>query len=444
MAQTVVAVQEIELYKGEKVIVHKETDSYSVVMKDKVTNLQTTIDNLESKIGGTKEPVHGIPSGGAVNSALLKNTATDYDAGWKPIDKSVLAPSLQTTITKAEALNTGGVANDSFSLGGVPANQYMRVGIIPTPTLADKDKVLGVNASGQYALTTASASVQQVVAAGNHMYDGVDLTAKFSEEISTRSAGDPWAWIQNRIRTNSIADISIGDYISFVSNSNNLYRMCVAGISTYFGYDTDNPTRKFIDFISKDCYNLTYSFNRFQYNNGLSTEENPFMASELYMWMNGLKGNVVNGTGTNPPVISVDHSLDGGWTRLPATLRAVIIKKKVLMPVRYSATATLNDDTNYVIKEVGPLWLPSEMEVFGTTHFSTRGWGSGCHNPYPLFQDTRHKVKGLGDGGPSVDWWSCSSRGSSSRDIVVINRNGAANVIGANSAYFIPLCFRIG
>lgn len=75
------------------------------------------------------------------------------------------------------------------------------------------------------------------------LYDDVDLTAKFADEISNFSSA--WDWIKSRIVNNNYEGIHVCDYIPFTANdtlTSWTMNAQVAGINTYTNsnYSTEN------------------------------------------------------------------------------------------------------------------------------------------------------------------------------------------------------------
>ncbi|MDL2318060.1 hypothetical protein LJC74_03065 [Eubacteriales bacterium OttesenSCG-928-A19] len=139
----------------------------------------------------------------------------------------------------------------------------------------------------------------------NRIYPGVDLTIKFAEEI-TEHGGDPWAWIKARITAVDYSGINIGDYIPFVANTNQI-KAEVAGIDTYYNYG-DAAVPHHIDFISRDCWPDAHYYNRVNYNNGTSVSPSPWLASDIYAWLNSLSRSVPNAATANPALVTANYT----------------------------------------------------------------------------------------------------------------------------------------
>lgn len=292
----------------------------------------------------------------------------------------------------------------------------------------------------------------------NRLYEGVDLTVVHAAEIIMEPyCGDVWAWIQARIRSGNFRGINVGGYIPFEADGHTVIAE-VAGINTYKGYgDVANAVGNHIDFISRDCWNEPIPWNRVAYNNGIAAQPTPFLASNIFHWLNGLQGSVPNNatvTMTQNPtpagaLTAVDFTVTGLLPRLPAELRAVIVQKRELMPRRYSAGLLLANSNYHDWRDGGFLWLPSEFEMYGAGIWGdadSPNQGDDKRNAaqYPLFvANTSKRIKGAGHGGAPVHWWLSIPRGGSSTHATQIGPSGAANRMAVNSAHRVPACFRI-
>ena len=287
----------------------------------------------------------------------------------------------------------------------------------------------------------------------NRIYPGMDLTEKHHAEIA--AFPNVWEWIRARIRVGNFEDINVGDFIGFTAGENTIVSE-VAGINTYREYgDTAVPNH--IDFISRDCWPELRVWNRVNYNNGIAAMTQPFLASDIFAWLNGLQASVPNDTSvtmTNNPTLagslaSVDYRTTGLLPQLPAQLRAVIVQKRVLMPRRHSAGVLLIDDNSWDWRDSGFLWLPSEMEMWGTnvwgsTFSPNQGWSVGGYRKYPIFDLAGKFRKGAGNGGAHSLWWTSTPRGGTSTTVVIVGRGGyTSDTAAAHTSRRAPVCFRI-
>jgi len=278
----------------------------------------------------------------------------------------------------------------------------------------------------------------------NRIYAGVDLAIKFAAEIAAVPySGDVWAWIKARIQAANFTGIYIGDYIPFTAGGNTI-KAEVAGIDTYYNYG-DTAVGHHIDFISRDCWPDTHVFNKANYNNGTTVSPYPWLASDLYAWLNSLAMDVPNATTATPALVSVDYSTTGVYDKLPTALKAVIVTKRLLLPSRYTAGSLLTDENNWSWANAGKIWIPSEVEVYGMEHWGSKnGFSGGGFQQYPIFATNMKRVKGAGEGGVRSHWWSLSADSGNSTHCANVSYSGGANHLSASSTnIYVPVCFRI-
>lgn len=338
----------------------------------------------------------------------------------------------------------------------------------------------------------------------DRLYEGTNLTEKFKNEIANYS--DIWQWIKARIKAGNFAGIHVNDFIRWQTTDNKWIESHVAGINTYRRY-SDREASNHIDFISKDLWPTLHVMQPVNYNNGVIPIENlsgdgtktafvltnemagiasvtiggtattaytydvdthtitftdapaagtnnivvtgtgseyPWLASDLYLYANSLKGHVPAGTSKNLPVKLVDYTNDGVWSKMPDELKAVIVQKRLLLPKRYSASGALSNHNSWGWTNAGKLWIPSEMEVYGCDVWGNNGFDKGGFVQYPIFSCNMNRVKGLGDGGGRYYWWLMSaSAGNISNFCYVTSYSDAGSNVASGTWVGLPVCFRI-
>lgn len=248
-------------------------------------------------------------------------------------------------------------------------------------------------------------------------YPGRDLTEVFVDEIKKYS--DAWAWIKARIKAHNFTGIHVADYIPIKMNGETV-NMQVAGIDTYYR-TTDQELGHHIDFISKDCFSQTVKWNETNYNNGNAENSAPYMVSNLHKFLT--------------------TTLYG---YLPAEVKAVIKNKRMFLEQRYSSSGKLTDSTGWAWNDLGPLWVPTEYEVFDSAIWGTKGYSQGQAVQYPIFAGSYlHRIKGSGHNGARCHWWLASVFGGSSAYCVGADNGGGSGYNGASSEFRVPVCFRI-
>lgn len=240
---------------------------------------------------------------------------------------------------------------------------------------------------------------------------------------------ESWASLQARTQAGNFKGIRIGDFKTITLTTGEVVIMEVAGIDQYYKCG-DIEIGHHIDFISRDCLAGTKVFNDTNTNNGTAAEPNPWRASKLFQTLNDETTGVI--------------------ATLPGDLKPCIIEKRALLESRYSAAGALESSIGWAWNNMGKLWLPTEVEVFGNTFWSDgdAGWtgGGGCNLQYPIFYGgAKHIIKGAGNAGSRCAWWEATARRQSSTDVCYVSHHGNADHYWATNGYiYAPLCFRIG
>jgi len=243
---------------------------------------------------------------------------------------------------------------------------------------------------------------------GSMLYDGIEL-----EDYT-------WADFQTMCNNGDFENLREGDYKTIKLTTGETVVMQIAGIDTYYK-TTDVSLGHHIDWISKDCLSTTQQWNTSNNNNGNSTNACPYMVSNIYTVLN----NTI-------------------YPTLPSDVRAVIFNKRTLMEQRYSSSSTLTDSTGWSWQNLGPIWLPSEYEVFGSQVCGTKRWGATQAVQYPLFANSfYHRAKGLRDGGSRCAWWLSTVNSGNTTNSCYVGTNGYASSYNASDSYGVPVCFRI-
>ena len=274
---------------------------------------------------------------------------------------------------------------------------------------------------------------------GDHYYPGVDLTVKFATEIAGYSS--PWAWIKARIAAADYSQLHVADYIPFTTTNGRTFQAQIAGINTYKGYG-DSEVGNHIDFITRELWPDAFQMNPVNFNNGTSSDKQvPWLASNGYLFVNSLAGQVPNSTTVPAELVDVDYTAGGMYFYLPDDLKAVIIEKRILAQTRYSESGVLTADNSYAWVNLGKLWLPDEYEITGARLMTSTGWFSGGYVHYPIFAHGMNRLK-KANGSRSL-WWASSARAGNSAGFVLVYANGSVANYHASYAFLAPFCFRV-
>ena len=372
----------------------------------------------------------------------------------------------------------------------------------------------GVKTAADYAGVTsqldANAKNHALAREFSGAYDGVDLTTVFASEIAAYG-GDPWAWIKARVQAENFDGLHVHDYIPVTCTNPGAYilKMEIAGINTYKGAGSPEIPAH-IDWISKDCWPDTVTYNQANYNNGIGLDKFtgdgsakvfqltrrevgypalasvtvgsttmtdgtdytynsttgvltfvaapasaavikatwatpvavPFLASNVYAYLNSLRMGVPNEAAGDPFLTEVDYTAGGIYKWLPAALKAVISPKHMALAARTPQSTLRTQADNYAWADIGPLWLPEEMEVYGTYFYATGTHEKWFARPYPAFMGGNRK-KGAGNGGSRSTWWLLPASSGSSTLFCYVYSGGYAATSSASPAYRVPVGFRI-
>lgn len=431
-------------------------------------------------------------------------TIVGNDAKTVADDRATVEEATQTVLNNAQEVtrNTQTVASNTekAAASAEGAKTSADNAAQSAKSVEDASKQIEQNKKDVASLKEDIESIQEL----DRIYDGVDLSIKFAEEIKKYS--DIWQWIKARIKAGNFAGIHVNDFIRWQTTDNKWVESRVAGINTYRRYG-DREVQNHIDFISKDLWPTLHTMNPVDYNNGIIPTENlsgdgtktafvltnemaavasvtiggtattayiynadthtitftdapaagtnnivvtgtgseyPWLASDLYLYVNSLKGHVAGGTSKTSPVKLVDYTNDGIWSKLPEALKSVIVTKHVLLPQRYSTSGVLLNNNFSSGQDIGKLWIPSEIEVYGCGIWADNLWDKCGFVQYPIFNCNMRRVKGLGDGGDRDYWWLISACAGVANLFCRIDRSGLANSTAASNAWVgLPVCFRI-
>ena len=241
---------------------------------------------------------------------------------------------------------------------------------------------------------------------------------------------ESWSDLQARCATGDFSGIHIGDFKTITLTTNEVVIMEVAGIDQYYNSgDTGHEIGHYVDFISRDCLAGGRRMNATNTNNGTASEKSPWRASELFQTLN--------------------NTSTGVFSTLPSDLKSCIIEKRAQLEERYSSGGAVFADTGWAWCNIGKLWLPTEVEVWGHPVQSELGLGTGgggCNIQYPIFQGgAKHIIKGDGNGGSRRSWWEASATRSDATSFCDVTYFGSASYpVASDTGIRAPLCFRIG
>lgn len=276
-----------------------------------------------------------------------------------------------------------------------------------------------------------------------NIYEGEDLIIKYADEIAKYS--DEWAWIKARIKAANFKGLRIHDYIPVKCSNNKVLRMEIGGIDTYY-HNGSPEVGHHIDFISKECWDVTVQYNKVDINNGTAVQVVPFMASNLKKFLMSEAGPVPNSTTDMSVTTEVDYTNDGIWHFLPDKLKNVIVEKSFFKVNRYTEGSIITtDNTKWEWFNLSKLWLPTEKEVYGSSVYEGNGASYGVFGrQYPCFIG-HSRFKGIvGNINARCYWWLLSPYYGNSTSFCNMDSGGNAGSNPASGTHVrVPVCFRV-
>lgn len=143
-------------------------------------------------------------------------------------------------------------------------------------------------------------------------------------------------------------------------------------------------------------------------------------------------------------VMNKEWTNKGGWEKseLREYLNKVFfallpdeLSAEIVSVVKYTATSGVGKVTPVVDK----VFIPSEVEVFGTMKYSKKGEGE----QYDLFRYWKNRVKGYIDGEYGRRWWLRSPCAGDSDGFCTVYYTGSNYDIDAGNSYGVVPCFAI-
>lgn len=280
------------------------------------------------------------------------------------------------------------------------------------------------------ARNTANAAVSEAnynrQQSGN-VYAGRSIAATFQGEIGSTNI---YKWLQSRVRNANFEGLRIGDYIDVpITEGANVpaqtVRYMIGAIDQYYQcgdqammHHVIMVPRAPVSVKGDKASNGSYlQWRETNDNNGTVDEKHPYLVSKLHDW-----------------------EINDFLPALPADLQAVLMTRRGLLEERYSSTTKLSESSSWSWAELGKVWSPSEMEVYGCVIWGTKGYSVGFDSQFPIFSDTAHRIMGT-----RVSWWLRSVPGVSSVYACYVSYGGNAGSYLPSHDWVRPRpCFLIG
>ena len=253
-------------------------------------------------------------------------------------------------------------------------------------------------------------------------YGGQNIATILAGEIGSGSVYDA---LHKRAAVGNFAGLRVGGYsdVPLVSASavaaQQSVRFLLAHIDPYL-YCGDNSKGHHIAFVASAPVAVAKTvagvandsflmWNTTNTNQGTADQKNPYLGSNLKAWEKAFEAC------------------------LPEGLTKYLLTQRVLLEERYSASGPLSDSNSWSWQDIGKVWSPSEMEVYGCPVWGTKGYSVGFDCQFDLFRDTAHRINGN-----RYAWWLRSVVGGSSSDVGYVTGYGAACYRSATTVWVRP------
>ena len=253
-------------------------------------------------------------------------------------------------------------------------------------------------------------------------YGGQNIASILAGEIGSGTVYDA---LHKRITNGNFAGLRVGDYIdvplvsaSGVASQQSV-RFLLAHIDPYL-YCGDSSKGHHIAFVASAPVAVAKTvagvandsflmWNTTNTNQGTADQKNPYLGSNLKAWEKAFEAC------------------------LPEGLTKYLLTQRVLLEERYSASGPLSDSNSWSWQDIGKVWSPSEMEVYGCPVWGTKGYSVGFDCQFDLFRDTAHRINGN-----RCSWWLRSVAPGSASYVCYVTNNGAAYCHSATSVWVRP------
>ena len=253
-------------------------------------------------------------------------------------------------------------------------------------------------------------------------YGGQNIATILAGEIGSGSVYDA---LHKRAAAGNFAGLRVGDYIDvpLVSASNVAAQQSVRFLLAHFDpyYQCGDSAKghhiafiasapvavaKTVTGVANDSYLMWNTANT---NQGTADVKNPYLNSNLKAWEKLFEAC------------------------LPEGLTKYLLTQRVLLEERYSASGALSDSNSWSWQDIGKVWSPSEMEVYGCPVWGTKGYSVGFDCQFDLFRDTAHRLNGT-----RCSWWLRSVMGGSSSNVCYVDNTGDASCSSALDVWVRP------
>ena len=292
-------------------------------------------------------------------------------------------------------------------------------------------KILTVGGTN-YEMIDDTARTNATTALNNTEYNRQGLIGKYpGQSLATLLAGEVsgsatiYDALHKRVQAANFSGMRVGDYIDvpLVSASNVAAQQSVRFLLAHFDpyYQCGDSAKghhiafiasapvavaKTVTGVANDSFLMWNTTNT---NQGTADQKCPYLGSNLKTWETAFEAC------------------------LPEGLTKYLLTQRVLLEERYSASGALNDSNSWSWQDIGKVWSPSEMEVYGCPVWGTKGYSVGFDCQFDLFRDTAHRLNGT-----RYRWWLRSVVVGSSSYVCYVTSHGNATTIRRRPPGFAP------
>jgi hypothetical protein len=237
------------------------------------------------------------------------------------------------------------------------------------------------------------------VQVANNLYGGRNILETCQKEIASYS--NVWDFLADCADRGNYSLLRINDYVPYAVGGNT-YNWHIGAFDYDKGCLDQEVTKGSLFMVPDKAFPDTVQWNTSNDNNGTSTQAHPYLASNIYSYLQN----------TLLPTF-------------PAAMTNVMRDRRALLESRYNASSKLTDSTTWAWQNIGKIWLLSEMEVYGCMVWGSR-YASGVETQLEIFKDPRNRIRRTPAGSRTTWWLRCVSAVSST-DACYVNVNGIAN-----------------
>ena len=278
-------------------------------------------------------------------------------------------------------------------------------------------------------IDTSSAVNQLIISTGNLEADmslldnglqtgrSIADIPEIQDELDT--AGSVPQFLLARAQARNAKFLRLRDYVDIAHSGIGTRRYRIGSFWPYYNC-SDQPLSGHIGMVPDEVWPTNPQWNTTNDNNGTAAQPHPYLNSNLHK-----------------------YELQTILPTFPAEWQAVMKNYRTLLETRYSASGKLSASPGWAWADLGKVFSLSETEVYGQCVWGTPGYSVGMDCQWPIFAQTRDRIKTKN--GIRASWWLRSANGSSSTHACCVNYAGYAGDTSCSHTGIACLpCFLIG